>query len=187
MPRKYWSEKKDDEFILPIEDGTAKLSGRSDYEFRVPTLQGGGPTVISEDLSGEFKASRESLNRQNQQMDAEARADFCSIQGDFIYRHHNEPRVPLYVPKEETFPYPLKYIDITRSYWSGCVTREEDWRLSERGFEQTFARFLASIHKIPYTPKGYMWSGEETVKDSNNYQTRSCKTRSLDKQWLSCS
>ena len=36
--------------------------------------------------------------------DAEARADFWSIQGDFIYRHHHEPRVQLHVPKEETFP-----------------------------------------------------------------------------------
>ena len=47
--------------------------------------------------------------------DAEACADFCSIQGDFIYRHHNEPRVQLYVPKEETFLFPLKYTDVTRS------------------------------------------------------------------------
>ena len=47
--------------------------------------------------------------------DAEARADFWSIQGDFTCRHHNEPRVQLYVPKEETFPIPLKYVDVTRS------------------------------------------------------------------------
>ena len=31
------------------------------------------------------------------QDDAEASADFWSIQGDFVYRHHNEPRVQLYV------------------------------------------------------------------------------------------
>ena len=39
--------------------------------------------------------------------DAEARNDCWSIQGDFIYHHHVEPRVQLYVPKEETFPIPL--------------------------------------------------------------------------------
>ena len=39
--------------------------------------------------------------------DAEARNDFWSIEGDFIHRYHFEPRV---VPKEETFPIPLKYI-----------------------------------------------------------------------------
>ena len=43
------------------------------------------------------------------------RVDFWSMQGDFIYRHHNEPRVQLFVPKEETFPILLKYIDVTRS------------------------------------------------------------------------
>ena len=47
--------------------------------------------------------------------DAEARADFWSIQGDFIYRHHSEPRVQLFVLKEETFRIPMKYVDVTRS------------------------------------------------------------------------
>ena len=60
------------------------------------------------------KANRESLNRHETNDDAEARKDFWSIQGDFIYRHHIEPRVQLFVPKE-TFPIPLKYIDVTRA------------------------------------------------------------------------
>ena len=33
----------------------------------------------------------------------------------FIYRHHVEPRVKLYVPKEKSFPIRLKYIDVTRT------------------------------------------------------------------------
>ena len=37
------------------------------------------------------------------------------IQGDFIYWHHIKPRVQLYVPKEETFPIPLKHFDVTRA------------------------------------------------------------------------
>ena len=48
--------------------------------------------------------------------DAEARHDFWSFEGDFIYRHHVEPRVQLYVPKEETFPIPLKFFDVTRNH-----------------------------------------------------------------------
>ena len=47
--------------------------------------------------------------------DAEAKNDFSSITGDFIYRHHVEPRVKLYMPKEESFPVPIKYIDVTRT------------------------------------------------------------------------
>ena len=47
--------------------------------------------------------------------DAEAENDFWSITEDCIHRHHLEPRVKLYMPKEESFPIPLKYIDVTRT------------------------------------------------------------------------
>ena len=58
--------------------------------------------------------------------DAEARKDFRSIEGDFIYRHHIGPRVQLYVPKEETIPISLKHSDVTRATYtkSGCVARK---------------------------------------------------------------
>ena len=62
----------------------------------------------SEDLSGELQGESGESQPAESTDDAEARADFWSIQGDFIYRRHNEPRVQLYVPKEETFTVPLK-------------------------------------------------------------------------------
>ena len=37
------------------------------------------------------------------------------MSGNFIYRHHVEPRVKLYSPREESFPIPLKYIDVSRT------------------------------------------------------------------------
>ena len=37
------------------------------------------------------------------------------MSGNFIYRHHVEPRVKLYLPREESFPIPLKYIDVSRT------------------------------------------------------------------------
>ena len=42
----------------------------------------------------------------------------------FIYRHHVEPRV-LYVPREESFPTPLKYIDVTRTSHTQLVVLQE--------------------------------------------------------------
>ena len=33
----------------------------------------------------------------------------------FIYRHHVEHRVELYVPRKASFPSPLKQIDVTRA------------------------------------------------------------------------
>ena len=46
--------------------------------------------------------------------DREARHDFWSIEGSYIHRHHVEPGVQLYVPKGESFPIPLRYIDVIR-------------------------------------------------------------------------
>ena len=57
--------------------------------------------------------------------DAEARAGLWSIQGDFIYSHHNEPRVQLFAPKGETFPIPLKYIDVARATCSNLDVLQE--------------------------------------------------------------
>ena len=45
----------------------------------------------------------------------EARNDFWSMSGNFIYRHHVEPRHKLYSSREESFPTPLKYIDVSRT------------------------------------------------------------------------
>ena len=45
----------------------------------------------------------------------EAFNDFWSMLGNFIFRHHVEPRVKLYSPREEPFPIPLKYIDVSRT------------------------------------------------------------------------
>ena len=37
------------------------------------------------------------------------------MSGNFIFRHHVEPRVKLYLPRDESFPIPLKYIDVSRT------------------------------------------------------------------------
>ena len=72
------------------------------------------------------RTKRKSLNLQNKKKDEpEARKDFWSIQGDFVCRHHIEPRVQLYVPKEETFPIPMKCIDVTRSTFSDLDIAQE--------------------------------------------------------------
>ena len=48
-------------------------------------------------------------------VDEEAENDFWSITGEFIYRHHVEPGVKLHMPREETFPIPMKYIYVTNT------------------------------------------------------------------------
>ena len=55
----------------------------------------------------------------------------------------------LCVPKEETFLFPgVHWCYRVNTYWSGCVTRKEDWRLLECRLEQKFVRFLDRIFKV---------------------------------------
>ena len=100
----------------------------------------------------------------------EARNDFWSISGNFIYRHHVEPRVKLYSPREASFPVPLKYIDVSRTtetnwdvmqesriddYWN--IDGSRDLSASWTGFTQ-----FALLSEKP--PEGHTWSGERLTK-----------------------
>ena len=84
---------------------------------------------------------------------------FWSVQGEFIYRHHNEPRVLLYVPKEETFPIPLKFFAVTGSAHTDLDALQEGghWPNSCGGFIQ-----FTQLKEKP--PKGYMWSWRRLTK-----------------------
>ena len=156
------------EFIFPVADGTAKLPGRN-HEFREPTVRR-EQTVRSEDFSEQLQGEPGESQPTESRDDAEARADFLSIQGDVIYRHHNEPWVHLYVPKDETFPIPLRYIDVTRcthidldvlqekridDYWNVDASKHlsDSWK--------GFTKFTLLKEK---PPKGYMWSGKRKTK-----------------------
>ena len=55
----------------------------------------------------------------------EAINDFWSMSGNFIYRHHVEPRVKLYSLREESFPIPLKYIDVSRTTHTNLDVKQE--------------------------------------------------------------
>ena len=55
----------------------------------------------------------------------EAMYDFWSMSGNFIYRHHVEPRVKLYSPREESFPIPLKHIDVSRTAHTNLDVKQE--------------------------------------------------------------
>ena len=106
---------KQGEFIFPIADGRIKTPG-GDQELRTSTLIRHRP--IQGDSHIDFLGESEgSLPQPHDSFpDAgEAINDFWSMSGKFIYRHHVEPRVKLYSPREESFPIPLKYIDVSRT------------------------------------------------------------------------
>ena len=159
---------KGDDVKFPVADGTAKLSGR-DYDVREPTLRR-EQTVRSKNLCGELQGEPGESQPTESTNDAEARADFWSIQGDFIHRHHNEPRVQLHVPKEETFPIPLKYIDVARSSHTDLDVLQEkliddSWKVdANRSLSDSWKGFTKFTLLKEKPPKGRMWSGWRLTK-----------------------
>ena len=102
-------------FICPIADGRIKIPG-GDQELRTSTLvrhrpiQGESTVDFLGESEGSLPQPQDSLPDAS-----EAKNDFWSMSGNFIYRHHVEPGVKLYSSREESFPIPLKYIDVSRT------------------------------------------------------------------------
>ena len=93
-----------------------KISG-GDQVLRTSTSIRDSPDRGEEqdNLRGESEGSSLISRQDSLWYDSESKGDFWSIWGDFIYRHHVEPRVKLYVPKEESFLIPLKFFDVIRT------------------------------------------------------------------------
>ena len=101
------------EFIFPIADGRIKTLG-GDQELRTLVRHRPIQGKSNIDFLGESEGSLP--QPQGSFPDAgEAISDFWSMSGSFIYRHHVEPRVKLYSPGEESFPIPLKFLDVSRT------------------------------------------------------------------------
>ena len=110
---------KQGEFIFPIADGRIKTLG-GDQDLRTSTL------VRHRPIQGESKSEGSLPQPQDSLPDAsEALNDFWSMSGSFIYRHHVEPGVKLYSPREESFLIPLKYIDVSRTTHTNLDVKQE--------------------------------------------------------------
>ena len=95
----------------------------------------------------------------------EAINDFWSMSGNFIYRHHVEPRVKLYSPREESFPIPLKYIDVSRTTHTNLDVKQEKriddyWNIDgSRDLSDPWTGLTQYTLLEEKPPDGYMWSG----------------------------
>ena len=114
MQRKYLPKEKG-MFIFSSRRWTNQTLG-GDQDLRTPTLVRHRP-IQGEDHVDFLGESEGSLPPPDDSFpDAgEAMNDFWSMSGNFIYCHHVEPRVKLYSPREESFHFPLKYIDVSRT------------------------------------------------------------------------
>ena len=105
---------KQGEFIFPVADGRIKFSG-GDQELRTSTLIRDHP-VRGESRRNFFGESEGSLPPPHFRM---------TTSGNFLFRPHVQPRVKLYSPREESFPIPLKYIDVSRTTHRNLDVKQE--------------------------------------------------------------
>ena len=156
--------------IFQAADGRIKLRGR-DQELRTSTLvrehsiRGESHVDFLGESEGSLPPPQDSL------LDAgEAINDFWSMSGNFIYRHHVEPRVKLCSPREESFPIPLKYIDASRTTHTNLDVMQERriddcWNVDgSRDLSDSWTGFTQFTLLEEKPPDGYLWSGRRLTK-----------------------
>ena len=157
--------------MFPAADGRIKLSG-GDQELRTPTLIREHP-IRGEGQRDFLRESEGSLPPppQHSLPDAgEAINDFWSMSGNFIFRHHVEPRTKLYSPREESFPIPLKYIDLSRTTQTNLDVLQERriddyWSIDgSRDLSDSWTGFTQFTQLEEKPQDGYMWSGRRLTK-----------------------
>ena len=162
-------------FTFPAAGGKEKMFGR-DHEFREPTRRREQP-VSCEGLREELQGEPEGPQPTESTDDAEARAGFWSIQGDFIYRHHIEPQVQLYSPREESFPFPLKYIDVSRSTHTNLDVKQErgiddNWNVDvNRSLSESWKGFT----KVQGEKCGPAWEKQLQKKEKEEWENEAPK------------
>ena len=169
------------EFTFPIADGRIKTPGE-DQELRTSTLirprpiQGDGHVDFLGESEGSLPQPHDSLPDAGEAMN-----DFWSMSGNFIYRHHVQPRVALFSPREESFPIPLKYIDVTRTTHTNLDVKQEKrmddyWNIDgSRDLSDPWTGFTQFTPLEEKLTEGFKWSGERL--------TRKQQTSRPDHQW----
>ena len=93
---------------------------RTSTLIRPRPIQGDGHVDFPGESEGSLPLPRDSFPDAG-----EARNDFWSMSGNFIYCHHVDRRVKLYSPSEESFLIPLKNIDVSRSIHTNLDVMQE--------------------------------------------------------------
>ena len=155
--------KEKGEFTCPIADGRIKTLG-GDQDLRTSTLIRERP-IRGESQKNFLGESQGAPPPHDSSPDAsEARNDFWTMSGNFIYRHHVERRVKFYSPREESFPLPLKYIDVSRTTQTNLDVMQESriddyWNIDgSRDLSDSWRGFTQFTLLEEKSPDGYMWA-----------------------------
>ena len=129
MQRKCWRPKNGEQFIFPIADGKVKLSG-GDQVLRTSTLIRDRPErgEEQENLLGESDGSSRTSFQVASPDDGEARNDFWSISGHYMYVITSNPESNF--TRREKNHSQCHYNTLTW-YDLGCIAGAPHWRLLE--------------------------------------------------------
>ena len=157
-------------FIFPIADGRIKLLG-GDQDLRTSTSIRQRPIRGESHVDSHGESERSLPPSHDSFPDAgEAINDFWSMSGNLIYRHHVEPRVKLSSPREESFPNPLKYIDVSRTTHTNLDVKQERriddyWNIhGSRDLSDPWTGFTRFTPLEEKPPDGKLWSGERLTR-----------------------
>ena len=168
MRRKLYFPKENAKFFFqPQMDEQTFWTSRTENTtlIREHPIRGEGHVDFLGESEGSLSPPQDSL------LDAgEAMNDFWSMSGNFIFRHHVEPRVKLYSPKEESFSIPLKYIDVSRTTHTNLDVMQERriddcWNIDgSRDLSDSWTGFTQFTLLEEKPPDGYMWSGRRLTR-----------------------
>ena len=144
---------------------TNKFIG-GDQELRTSTL------IRDHPIRGE--GQRDSLGESEGSPLSPPQDSSCEAINDFVvhvrklhipHRHHVEPRVKLYSPRQESFPIPLKYIDVSRTTHTNLDVVQESriddyWNIDgSRDLSDSWTGFTQFTLLSEKPPDGFLWSG----------------------------
>ena len=128
-------------------------------------IQGESNIDFLGESEGSFPQTHDSLP-----VAGEAMNDFWFMLGSNKKRQHVDPRVKLHSPKEESFPIPLKYIDVTRTTQTNLDVKQEKriddyWNIDgSRDLTDRWTGFTQFSLLDEKAPDGYTWSRERLTR-----------------------
>ena len=165
FPKRKWKNH------FPVADGRIKIAG-GDQELRTSILIRDHPIrgESQRDFLGESEGSPPPPPQDSLLDAGEATNDFWYMSGNFRDRHHVEPRVHVYSPREESFSIPLKYIDVSRTTHTNLDGMQESriddyWNIvGSRDLSDSWTGFTQFTLLSEKPPEGYTWSGRRMTK-----------------------
>ena len=175
--------------IFPIADGRIKPFGgdqdlRTSTSTRQPPIQGESHVDFLGKSEGSLPPPHDSFPDAS-----EAINDSWSMSGNFRNRLHVEPRVKIHSPREELFPIPMKYIDVSWSTHANLDVNQEKpiddyWNIDgSRDLSDPWTGFTQCTILEEKPPEGYLLSGRRLTRKQPTFRPNHLWAGFWEKMW----